>query len=757
MKKGLSVLLIAAALFGFYGGATSLTDVLASKDYWEEEGERSTADMNKLEDGLNQLKDNEQAYLDGQKQLADGEKKLAEGEAQYAQGLADYAAAPAKLAQGERDLAAGKAELAQGYADYAEAPANLDALSASIENLKLARTSFNDYSTDPDTGERGPSWKQGFEKKASKPDYSDAGLRQARSVITTTVNSKSGTLDTAANLGGMKGSLSDKILKAKTYAQFDDALSSGIKPLAEAAKKLDQLSSAVSSAVSSKQKEFSEAAILIGDPNARQAKIDELEGQRNLLLSLRDALEQYVRPQGDNTPVPSSIGGVTVPEDLVGKPVGTVDDQIIPYMISQIEAAQDKLKDTLNLKKDVAKGINDAINSMGGSGSLEMVKSLDEDLYNSLTKDLGILTLKVQSTDAVYAATIGQFEADMATLATALKAASDEAQSTSNTFATWHAGYEKLKSGKDTLASGLSSGFAAALANNKIRPVLDDKAPTLVALMLKYSGSRLDNDDLDDFDEDMKEVADTIIPNLIQILGGIKAQGLADYAAAPGKLADGERRLAAGKAELAQGYADYAAAPAKLAEAEKQLADGRKQLADGKKKLAEYEDGEQQVRDGLATLMATKADPGLESILDRRNGDDKFDDAKGHLQLDEGLEAVDIGRGYQADSGELITKEVTNRAIGTAAGLGAAALAVLAAVLSFLKKNKGAAVSAVLAAVAGGIGAGVGFGAGEYYSDIAGSTVGNTPFIAAAVLAAVAVVFAIAHFTAQPEAKPEAK
>ena len=119
MKKGLSVLLIAAALFGFYGGATSLTDVLASKDYWEEEGERSTADMNKLEDGLNQLKDNEQAYLDGQKQLADGEKKLAEGEAQYAQGLADYAAAPAKLAQGERDLAAGKAQLAQGYADYA--------------------------------------------------------------------------------------------------------------------------------------------------------------------------------------------------------------------------------------------------------------------------------------------------------------------------------------------------------------------------------------------------------------------------------------------------------------------------------------------------------------------------------------------------------------------------------------------------------------------------------------------------------------
>ena len=65
MKKGLSILLIAAALFGFYGAAVNLNDVLACKDYWEEEGERTTADMNKLEDGLNELKENEMAYLDG--------------------------------------------------------------------------------------------------------------------------------------------------------------------------------------------------------------------------------------------------------------------------------------------------------------------------------------------------------------------------------------------------------------------------------------------------------------------------------------------------------------------------------------------------------------------------------------------------------------------------------------------------------------------------------------------------------------------
>ena len=55
MRKGLSVLLIAAALFGFYGGAVNLNDVLACKDYWEVKGEETTADMNKLEDGVNQL------------------------------------------------------------------------------------------------------------------------------------------------------------------------------------------------------------------------------------------------------------------------------------------------------------------------------------------------------------------------------------------------------------------------------------------------------------------------------------------------------------------------------------------------------------------------------------------------------------------------------------------------------------------------------------------------------------------------------
>ena len=177
--------------------------------------------------------------------------------------------------------------------------------------------------------------------------------------------------------------------------------------------------------------------------------------------------------------------------------------------------------------------------------------------------------------------------------------------------------------------------------------------------------------------------------------------------------------------------------------------DGRAELAAGKEKLGEYEDGEQQVRDGLATLMGTKPDGGLTSILDRRNGDDDFDNGDTHLDLDEGLEAVEVGRGYQADSGVLITKEITNRAIGTAAGLGAGALAVLAAILSFLKKNKGAGISAILSAAAGGAGIAAGTSAGMEFSHIAGSAVTSTPWIAFGVLAAVALVHAIAHFASK--------
>lgn len=787
MKKGLSILLVAAALFGFYGGATNLNDVLACKDYWEKAGEESTANMNKLEDGLNQLKENEQAYLDGQDQLAEGEKTLADGEAQYAQGLADYEAAPGKLADARRQLAAGeealadgKAQLAQGYKDYKEAPGNLAKLDESIKSLQFAKTSYEDYSTDAKTGEKGPSWKTGFEKTAEQPDYSDAGLRQAKGVITATVNAKKETLDAAAGLGEMTSSLSNKILTAKTYEDFNEALESGIEPLAKAAVKLNTLSEKAKAAVEAKSEDFNNAATLIGNPAARQAQIENvkgqkqsLEGKQKQLSGLQQVIGGYAKQAGSDAVVPAQlpVGDkvVDIPPDYrieASKALANIEGLLgqISAGINQCDEGIEKLSDTLNLKKEVAQQIGSALAALGGSDQLSMVKSLDEDLYNDLTGDLAVLTLneKAQplwSDDATFAQTIGKFANDMGTLAKKLADSADEAASTSDKFDSWCKGYAQLKAGKDTLASGLSSGFKSALNNKTIRPVLNEKAPQLVTLLKAYSGNKLANDDLDAFNDDMETVAGTVIPNLVNVLKGIKNQGLKDYAAAPGKLAKGEKDLAAGKAKLADGYrqynqglADYEAAPGKLADAEKQLADGRQQLADGKAKLAEYEDGEQQVRDGLKTLTDTEADLELKSIADRLNGDVDFDNGDNHLELDEGLAAVDVGRGYQAEDGVLISDEIMARAVGTGALLGAGALAVLAAILSFLKKNKAAGIFAILAAAAGGFGAFYGTQAGTYFSSIAGSTVGATGWIAAGILAAVALVHAIVHFTAKKEA-----
>lgn len=727
MKKGLSVLLIAAALFGFYGGAVNLNDVLACKDYWEEEGEKSTADMNKLEDGLNQLKDNEQAYLDGldavadgEQALEDGEAALAEGQATLAKGEADYAAAPGKLAEGKKSLSD---------------------LTKLINGLNKAYKSFNNYSVD-DNGKKGPSWKQGFEhavgasvlaKIAAGEKTSDSpGLKQARQVITSTVNSKKDMLNTAGSLGGANG-LADSILGAKSYDDFDKAVKSGVQPLLKAADALNALSATVTEALGEKQEGFAAAVKALTDPNREQV-LEGYKEQKTGLLNLKAGLNQAI-DAGYITKDTQSAAVSTIPEDIAKKytTVGAV--------LAYIDGALPKLDEGIALYTDpkatVAAGINGAIAELGGPSQLEMVKSLDEELYNSLQKDIAILTQKIDKDDQTFAETIGQFSEDMNSLATKLTESAAMAKSTSNTFKDWDAGYQQLKDGQDQLADqgeGIPFAFKNMMTNSTLRKALKAKVPGTYAKLAKYTDSTLAKDDMDKFDSDMKDVS-SIIKTVLPVLRSVKAKGqndyskgLADYKAAPAK-------LAAGRAQLAEGI--------------KALEDGRKELAAGKSKLAEYEDGEQQVRDGLATLMGTEPNGGLESILDRRNGDDDFDNGDKHLDLDEGLDAVDVGRGYQADSGELITKEITNRAIGTAAGLGAAALAVLAAILSFLKKNKGAGVLAILSAAAGGAGIAAGTSAGMEFSSIAGSAVGATPWIAFGILAGVAAVHAIAHFASK--------
>ncbi len=758
MKKGLSVLLIAAALFGFYGGAVNLNDVLACKDYWEEEGERSTADMNKLEDGLNQLKDNETAYLDGLDQVAEGEDALAQGEADYAEGQAtlakgeaDYAAAPAKLAdarkqiaKGESDLAAGEDELAAGYS----AKSGLDRLISGLEQLK---TGYNQ------------SWKPGFETKLSASELQaymagkskkSPGLKQAREIIVGTLNSKADDIALIEKVSGTSG-ITDSIVKADSYKAFDSAVANPkelMDAFVSARAELVKFSGMASTAASNE--ELASAAGVIGMPDdERQTTINTLNTNIDTIEANLKALDALEKKENRTEQEEAQYKQLKAKESEMNEKLPALKKQLAAVEHPEVARA------------GVATKV-DGLVSQIGAGKLALVNELNPQLYSLINSNVKTLTTNSDETgNLAYAKAINDLADELNMLAAALNDKIEEIDTNTaqlkSSFKSWDDGYKMLVAGESTIAdpnSKLPFIFKNMLSNSTIRGVINDKASALVKPLSAYSGPALVSMDVDKFNATMNELAKNggMIDQCIQLLKGIRFEAKKKLDAGEKELAAGRTKLANGKKQYAQGLADYKAAPGKLAagraalaEGLQKLMDGRKELAAGKDKLAEYEDGEQQVRDGLATLMGTEANGGLESILDRRSGDDDFDNGDKHLDLDEGLDAVDVGRGYQADSGELITKEITNRAIGTAAGLGAGALAVLAAILSFLKKNKGSGVCALLSAAAGGAGIAAGTSAGTEFSSIAGSAVGATPWIAFGILAAVAAVHAIAHFASK--------
>ena len=758
MKKGLSILLVAAALFGFYGSAVSLNDVLACKDYWEKAGEESTANMNKLEDGLNQLKENEQAYLDGIDQVADGEKALADGEAQYAQGLADYAAAPGKLAAGEKKLAAGKTKLSNGYSQYkqgkkdlaagkkavAEGQEQLDSLNTLIDGIKQVLggyptfkngykalrdgrvgaiekpsntedlvkvlSAYSQLANDAAAGKALMSLNDAGEalKKQDKNSFTNEqyeGFKDYLEKTKTALNDANTFFDnTKTNLGGVIGSFSGAYANAKKAADTFSAAATAYQKAMEAAQADPENQEKAQAAAAAQQTYATTLADLNSEltkcknaaTNAKSAEVatkvfvaSKDAATAQQVLGALSAVQNGLQIQAGDTDAKTKIQAYLTA-------VGT-----IPYAMNEvISGIQDIQDNTLKA------GIATADQWLGGYAQITSndTQGKQKQLVGGVAKIIGgVLTSK-----------------------------------------------------NDELINGMNA------AAKKVGFTPADFTPAQTSKLAKdmASGSRLEN-----FYNDMNKIEagfNAVLPALEkksqdgaeELAAGKQAvkDGEQKLAAAKKKLAKGEKDLAAGKAQLAKGYADYAAAPGKLADAEEQLADGRKALADGKDKLAQYEDGEQQVRDGLATLAETEADLDLKSILDRLGGDSDFDNGDEHLELDEGLAAVDVGRGYQAEDGVLITEEITARAVGTAALLGAGVLAVLAAILSFIKKNKGAGVFAILAAAAGAFGAYYGTNAGTYFSSIAGSTVGATGWVAAGILGVVALVHAIVHFTATKDA-----
>jgi len=879
MKKGLSILLVAAALFGFYGGAVNLNDVLACKDYWEKAGEESTANMNKLEDGLNQLKENEQAYLDGkqqvadgevaladaEKQLADGEAKLADGRAELAKGEADYAAAPGKLAdarqqiaKGEKDLAAGEKKLADGYKEYNAGKDKLDAGKKAVadgENaLAAAAAQLEQGEKDLAAGKQqvadGEKALAAGEESLAQLDGAIDGVQQVLDGYDTWKSGydtlKAGRHDLNTGVAGAKDSLvalaaflTDEASQ-KAYLGAVNDVAGEEEQTAEDYKDFIKSTNLLANALPEIQKGVGQAATLAENMlSTLSAAKDTNAGFAKAVADNRNSLKALAKLISDDSLRSQYVAGI----DKIAKAYDEMPDKIAAAVKAQMQTSEVQAQIADATKKYMEAGMDQdaaqakAIETVQEAVTEQVKKSAaeqteaDEELTNGKTQLLGAVNLIYNGNDTTQGlkSVNEMVNGDSSLIKTKLLPGLNQFNEATKADDKGVSPVDTLTAGQDQLAGGISQICQGVLSNDQLKEGVKENLgedaiklltaystspgplSTKISDFAKFEGQMDTNPDLvtnlkkakallvntkADGEQKLEAGRKELAAGKQQVAEGeaALAAGYAAYeqgkkdleagkkqvaegepklAAAAKQLAQGEKDLAAGKkkladgkAQYAQGLKDYAAAPAKLADGRKQLADGeaqlqdgyqayeqgKKDLADGKAKLAEYEDGEQQVRDGLKTLTDTEADLDLQSIADRLNGDVDFDNGDTHLDLDEGLAAVEIGRGYQADDGVLISDEIMARAVGTAALLGAGVLAVLAAILSFLKKNKGAGVFAILAAAAGAFGAFYGTQAGTYFSSIAGSAVGATGWVAAGILGAVALVHAIAHFTAKKEA-----
>lgn len=678
MKKGLSVLLIAAALFGFYGGAVNVQDVLAAKDYWEKKSEQTTADLNKLEDGLKTLDENKETYLDGLDKIAEGEQTLAEGEA-------NYEAAPAKLADARKKIAAGEAKLAKGYKDFAKGKKDLKEAMASRAALKNVRKKIEDV------------------EKAYAPWLNNFN-RLTKSIVDDPKNPSKGILyDASATMQGIPLVVAG-LTSAKDKAEDN----------------MQQIEKGVRDAIIDARW----TALKQTKPGATRAEAEELAENEGSLT------EAAIKTAIQNHPEYKDLyNGAEAIAGLEGK-----------------------------YKEDLENAAEAIQNEVGAiAGSEYQATALRKSKLDSLAGDAETVLSNLLN-DSVVQASAGQL-AELIGGATQVKGFAASAKEGKAQF---NEDYDELVPSKATkIGKAVAAAAKAILSNTDIaakltgaqkealKPFMSSSSITgLPIVELLYGTMTLGQDKKDDGQNSLLDNFRTISGAAANGVG-LYNEGISDgedkLEAGKAKLAKGERDLADGKALYAQGLKDYEEAPQKLA-------DGRKELAAGKEKLAEYEDGEQQVRDGLATLMESQRYADLETILERRNGDDNFDAADKSLDIPDGLNAVGTGREYQSATGEIITAELGGRILGSGLELGAAAIAVLAAVLSLLKKFKGAAVSAVAAAAMGVSGIIAANNAGMEMSTIAGSNMGATPVLAAGILAAVAAVFSVVHFTANKDA-----
>ncbi len=553
MKKGLSVLLIAAALFGFYGGAVNLNDVLACKDYWEEKGEQTTADLNKLEDGINQLKDNEQAYLDGVEAVAKGEKDLAKGEADYAagqaelaKGEADYAAGKAKLDANTAAYLAGKKTLAENEATYyagkktlaekkSEYEAGKKTLAAKKAEYEAGKKTLADKKAEYEAGKKTlAANKSAYEagKKtlaANKSAYEDGkkslptlkttverlqnviqlynsqwhpgftnnsttqpGLSQARSGIENTFqqNQDAGKLMLVEGLLEKdSGSINDSIQNADSYESFNKAVLGVISDFNDAIDAIDTICATLSTTASG----LSGAASNITSYNT---KLDEVNANIDELSKKPE--DQLTDEQ--KTTLETLKGTKTTLEGAIAQTRAGVSSQVSGFLESY-------------------------------KRKLELIGKANPQIAADISTNAGVLAANTADDDAFVSAAeaLAGDLGENGNVQTMLKTSSAELAANVKALSAFPIGYEPLKEGKDAMAGytsanqGIPYAFAQLLANPTVRPVLNENASALMGYMTAFSTNRLDSDDLDEFDTDMNLICSSILPKLIGILNQIYA------------------------------------------------------------------------------------------------------------------------------------------------------------------------------------------------------------------------------------------
>lgn len=336
---------------------------------------------------------------------------------------------------------------------------------------------------------------------------------------------------------------------------------------------------------------------------------------------------------------------------------------------------------------------------------------------------------------------------------TALKSSADNLV---NAINGWLANdYAPIAPAQQQQLSALGGGIVSALISNGL--VTGDQAAQLKAY------------------DSAQKITASGAPEVLVTLNGVFSQvnatvdqkkqelaaGEKKLAAGKAELAKGEKDLAAGKAEVAKGEKDLAAGKAQLAQGEKdvaagevKVADGEAQLADGKAQLAQYEDGEAQLIDGLKTALATKGYTGVETIKARLG--DKFSFMKGNkknVNLSAASDVVKAGRDFLGDTEVKVTGELMPKLYGNIAVIIASILALIGGLLGLKGKHKGAGIVGGLAAVSAGIGAAFIAKAGTEMAEIAGSSLlGTSLYIGAFVLLAVGVVHAIVNLATKKEA-----